>query len=120
MADDLKVPVAKIAQLSMSTLDAAKALSTVQLDAQDALVVPHSVFGNLRPEVATEHEAVVEAADLVMEDFVSACEADVDNLQRVAFYFKQLQDNQSNRVQNGLGQQVPLPRPRPRPPQPPQ
>src|SRR5215468_2436660 len=102
MAEDAKVPVGKIAQLGLSTLAAARALSTVQLDAQDALVVPHSVFGNLRPDLATEHEAVVEAADTVMEDFVSACEADVDNLERVAFYFKQLQDNQSKRVRDGI------------------
>lgn len=48
----------------------------------------------------------MEAADTVLEDFVPAREADVDNLYRVAFYFRQLQEDQSRQIQ----QVVPLSR----------
>lgn len=90
-ANEVLAKPEELAKLAREILDAAKSLSTVQLDAQVELVVSPAVYGNAPPdnELHAANQAVVEAADEVLEGLVSTLEADVDNLYRIAFRYKQ-------------------------------
>jgi hypothetical protein len=105
MADEgFRVDPVELAKLANSTLHEAKALGATQLAAQDRLVVDGSVFGNALPEAELHaaHQAVVEATDAVLEGWVSTLEADVDNLLRVAFRYKEMNDEATRRI-NDVG-----------------
>jgi hypothetical protein len=107
--DEVRVAPAELIKLARGTLGAAKDLGKAQLDAQEALTVATPVFGNAVPEseLYAAHRAVVEAADGVIEGLVSVLEADVDNLYRVAFRYRRLEEEAAQRLRGVIPARTP-------------
>ncbi len=96
-----------LARLARSTLDEAKGLSRAHLDAQSDIVLAPSAFGNAAAgtDLFEAHQAVIEASEDVYQSLVETLEADVDNLYRVAFRYKQLNEEGKARI-SGVGKQA--------------
>jgi type VII secretion effector (TIGR04197 family) len=89
---EVRVAPAELAQLARSTLDTTKALATAHIDTQAEVSAAAGAFGSVVPGLHSAHQAVVEAADTVLEGLVSTLEQDVDNLYRVALRYKDLDE----------------------------
>src|SRR5262245_62170621 len=81
----LRADAQHIALLAHATEAAAKSSSQAQTNWLPGVRVPFAAFGNLSPGLAEQHEALVDAANRCVGDFVSACEFNTDGLLRVAF-----------------------------------
>jgi hypothetical protein len=102
---EVRVEPAALAVLAGSTLNAAKRLSGVQFDAQVELTVPQPVFGNCAgaAELHTAHQELVEAVDAAYEALVGALEMDVDQLYRIAFAYRGLDEDGASRMARVVG-----------------
>ena len=100
MAEEVRADPTEIAKLAGETLKASTTLNDGFVDAQSALGVPPSAFGNshVGPSVSQSHQAVAELAQGAVERLVGVLEGDVDRLYRVAFAYQETDRESADRV----------------------
>ena len=101
MADVRADPV-ELAQLSQDCLGIAKDTRNALRALRTEALIPTPAFGNSTraDEVDTAYTGLLQAAGLAVEDLAEILEGDTDRLLRVAFAYKQTDDEEAERQAN--------------------
>lgn len=99
-AKETRADFTEMARLAGEVLKAADGISDALRTGRDSFTVPVAAFGNSPggPAVHSAHEAVTEQGGSTIETLVGVLEGDVDRIYRVAFAYRQADQEAAHRL----------------------